>query len=240
MSWDKVVQKEQGGENKESAKVLRMKENQKVYMRVLDEVPYHFKQIYFPKGGGNGKGSFFPATPELSALATRLNTELGSKDNKTSDKFMLNVLVFDAPVLDEKGKDTGKKEDQVMVLEGGVTTFLPLRQMAESKQYGDLRQYNIEFTRTGKLTYTVVADRQNSELEGTHAELAKKKYDLEEVASDVPPISVQLDIARGMTWKDAWAKNKTKEDGAETDSGGEEEAIKTDGKKLSADDFDKM
>lgn len=240
MSWDKVVQKEQGGDNKENAKILAMKEGQKVYMRVLDEVPHHIQQIYFPKGNA-GKGAFFPATPELKALASKLNGEIGKKENKVSDSFSMNVLVFDAPVLGEKGKDTGKKADQVMVLRGGVTTFLPLRQMAESKQYGDLRQYNIEFTRTGKLTYTVVADRQNSELEGVHAELAKNLYNLEEVAGDVPPIPVQIDIAKGMTWTDAWAKNKPKEGQAESGEDGSEEVVKKDeGRKLSAEDFDKV
>lgn len=239
MGWDKVVQKEQGGDKQERAKVLRMKEGQQVYMRVLDESPHSFEQVYFPKGNG-GKGAFMPASKEIVGLAKSLNAEHETKDNKVNLSFAMNVLVFDAPVLDEKGKDTGKKADQVMILSGGVTTFLPLRQMAESKQYGDLRQYNIEFKRTGKLTYSVVADRQNSELEGTHAELAKKTYDLVEFSSNDMPLSVQLDIAKGMTYVDAWAKHKAKTDSASSDDGGEEEELKKDGKKLSADDFDNI
>lgn len=237
MGWDKVVQKEQGGDKQERAKVLRMKEGQQVYIRVLDESPKSFEQVYFPKGNG-GKGAFMPASKEIVGLAKSLNAEHETKDNKVSLSFAMNVLVFDAPVLDDKGKDTGKKEDQVMILSGGVTTFLPLRQMAESKQYGDLRQYNIEFKRTGKLTYTVVADRQNTELEGAHAELAKNLYDLDEFADNDMPLSVQLDIAKGMTYKDAWAKHKANSDGASSESdGGETEELKKDGKKLSADDF---
>lgn len=238
MSWDKVVQKE-SSEDKKPKKVLRPKEGETHYMRVLDETPTHFRQCFFKRGNA-GKGAFFPASKELLALVAKLNGEAGNnKENKVSDKFVINVLVYDAPVLDEKGKDTGKKADQVMVMEGGVKLFMPLRKMAESKQYGDLRGYNIELTRTGLVDYSVIADRQNSELEGAHAKMAKEDvYDLEEVINDVPPIEVQIDIAKGMTWADAWAKHKPKDGDESKDDGGEEEAIKSDGKKLSADDFD--
>ena len=71
-------------------------------------------------------------------------------------------------------------------------------------------------------------------------ELCPDVYDWEEVINDVPPIEVQIDIAKGMTWADAWAKHKPKDDAESKDDGGEEEAIKSDGKKLSADDFDNL
>lgn len=240
MSWDKVVQKE-SSEDKKPKKVLRPKEGETFYLRVLDETPTHFRQCFFKRGNA-GKSAFFPASKELLALVSKLNGEAGNnKENKVSDKFAINVLVYDAPVLDEKGKDTGKKADQVMILEGGVKLFMPLRKLAEGKQYGDLRNYNIEITRTGLVDYAVMPDRADSELEPHHAKMAKEDvYDLDEHVNDVPPIEVQIDIAKGMTWADAWAKHKPKDGDEAKDDGGEEEAIKSDGKKLSADDFEQL
>ena len=242
MGWDKVVQKSSGEDRKDTLK-LRLADGESYKMRVLDETPHHLQETYI-KSANAGKGAYFPYSKEMSGLVKQINAEAGKKVAKFSDKFLMNVLVYDAPVIKD-GKKTREKADQVMVLEGGVTMFLPLRQLAENPEYGDLREYDITLTRSGEktqTTYTVTPARSNTKLPDDLKELAdKERYDLEKVASDYPPIEVQMDIAKGKTYKDAWAKHKDAQGGSSSeDDGGETEELKKDGKKLSADDFDAL
>lgn len=243
MSWDKVVQKSGGGEDRKDVLKLRFEDGDTYKMRILDEVPVHYQDTYI-KSANAGKGAYFPYSKEMAGMVKHLNAEAGKKVAKFSDKFLVNVLVYDAPVIKE-GKKTREKKDQVMVLEGGVTMFLPLRQLAENPEYGDLREYDVTVTRSGEktqTTYTVTPARSNTKLPDDLKELAEKeRYDLEAVTKDFPPIEVQLDIAKGKTFKDAWAKHKNENaESKPEEDGGETEELKKDGKKLSADDFDAL
>jgi hypothetical protein len=218
--WGAVDTEETNGSQQEERKLeyLQLPEGD-TRIRVLDAVPYKYKDWWAPKGNG-GKGTSIPykgkddlLEAENQAFLKKVFDEAdrrglkgkARKDflrehgykklpwGKPRNRFVIHVL----------DRATG----EVKLLDKGNGLFKELQKYVLNPEYGDLRQYDVTITRKGSgldTEYTVTPARQNTPLTEEELKLYEEcKVDLAKLKSfdHVTPEQC-LAIAKGATWQE--------------------------------------
>jgi hypothetical protein len=219
--WGAVdTEENNGGSRQEEKKLdfLSLPEGD-TKIRVLDAVPYAYKEWWAPRGNG-GKGTSIPYKGEADLLEAENNAFMkkifeeadkrGLKDKARKDflrdhgyKKMPWGKVKQKYVIHVLDRATG----EVKLLDKGNGVFKELKKFALNPEYGDLRNYDVTITRKGSglnTEYTVTPARQNTPL--TEAELKlyeENKVDLAKLKGfeNVTPEQC-LAIAKGKTWQE--------------------------------------
>lgn len=191
-------------------------------IRVLDMIPYSYKEWWSPRGNG-GEGCSIPyfeggkdlLEAENKAHMAKVFAEAdkkGLKDKARKD-FLRDYGYKKQPWGKVKEKHIihvlDRATGEVKLLDKGNGVFKKLKKLALDPEYGDLRQYDITIEMTGDpkdfttIEYDVIPARQNTPL--TEAELKlyeEKKIDLAEFKKPNMTPEQALAIAKGATFKD--------------------------------------
>jgi hypothetical protein len=188
-------------------------------IRVLDAVPYAYKEWWAPKGNG-GQGTSIPYKGKDDLLEAENQKfmqkvfeeadRLGLKD-KERKKFLREKGYNKMPWGKVKQKYVihvlDRATGEVKLLDKGNGVFKELKKYALNPEYGDLRQYDITITRKGsglETEYSVTPARQNTPLTEAELKLYEEcKVDLAKLKGfeNVTPEQC-LAIAKGATWKE--------------------------------------
>lgn len=223
-AWGNVDKEESnnGGADKADRPDFLKVEIGSTKIRVLDMVPFNYKEWWSTKGNG-GEGCSIPyfdkgdlLEAENQAFMKKIFAEADAKGLK--DKARKDFLRDEGYRKNPWGKHKQKSiihvldraSGEVKLLDKGNGIFKKLKKLALDAEYGDLRLYDVTIEMTGDkgdfttIEYDVTPARSNTPL--TDAEKAlyeEKKIDLEEFkgAGDITP-TIALMIAKGATFKD--------------------------------------
>lgn len=191
-------------------------------IRVLDMIPFSYKEWYIPKANG-GSGSsigYFAGGADLLEKANQAHMKKifaeadkrGLKDKARKD-FLRDAGYKKQPYGKVKDKNIihvlDRATGEVKLLDKGNGVFKELKKYAMNPEYGDLRNYDITITMAGDMAdfqtieYSVTPARSNSPL--TEAEIAlyeAKKIDLKAFKTPSYTPEQALLIANGATYAD--------------------------------------
>lgn len=190
-------------------------------VRVLDMIPYSYKEWYSPRGnGGKGCSIAYFGKEDLLEKANRAHMNKifkqadakGLKDKARKD-FLRDFGYKKQPYGKVKEKHLihvlDRATGEVKLLDKGNGVFKELKKYAMNPEYGDLRNYDITITMSGdpsdfqSIEYSVTPARSNTPL--TEAEKAlyeEKRIDLAEFKKpSYTPAQAKM-IADGATFQD--------------------------------------
>lgn len=190
-------------------------------IRVLDMIPYSYKEWWSTRGNG-GEGCSIPYLGKDDLLQAENDAHMkkifkqadakGLKDKKRKD-FLRDEGYRKQPWGKPKEKHIihvlDRATGEVKLLDKGNAIFKKLKDLALDEEYGDLRNYDVTIKMSGDkndfttIEYDVVPARQNSPL--TEAEKAlyeEKKIDLKKFKTPEMTPEQALAIAKGATFKD--------------------------------------
>jgi hypothetical protein len=190
-------------------------------IRVLDMIPYSYKEWWSTRGNG-GEGCSIPFLGDNDLLKAENDAHMkkifkeadskGLKDKARKD-FLRDHGYKKQPWGKPKEKHIihvlDRATGEVKLLDKGNAIFKKLKDLALNPEYGDLRQYDVTIVMKGDkndfttIEYDVVPARQNTEL--TDAEKAlyeEKKIDLKKFKTPDMTPEQALAIAKGATFKD--------------------------------------
>ncbi|MBL5872343.1 hypothetical protein HV417_02040 [Bacillus sporothermodurans] len=207
-------------------------------VRVLDMVPYSYKEWYSTRANG-GEGASIPYMGADDLLEAQNNAHMqkifkeadakGLKDKARKD-FLRDFGYKKQPWGKVKEKHIihvlDRATGEVKLLDKGNGIFKKLKKLALDPEYGDLRQYDITIVMTGDkndfttIEYDVTPARQNTPL--TEAELKlynEKKIDLVKFKTPDMTPEQALAIAKGATFKEILGNGSDSSDDVEEKSG---------------------
>lgn len=207
-------------------------------IRILDMVPFSYKEWYSPKANG-GQGASVPyfgaedllesANKAFMAKVFKEADKRGLKDKARKD-FLRDQGYKKQPFGKVKEKHIihvlDRATGEVKLLDKGNGIFKKLKALALNPEYGDLRNYDVTINMKGDksdfttIEYDVTPARANTPL--TEAEIAlyeAKKIDLAKFkGGDMTPEQA-LQIAQGATFKDVLGGGTSEESEELTDTG---------------------
>jgi hypothetical protein len=190
-------------------------------VRVLDMIPYSYKEWWSTRGNG-GEGCSIPymgkedlLEAENQAFMKKVFAEAdkrGLKDKARKD-FLRDHGYKKQPWGKPKEKHIihvlDRATGEVKLLDKGNGIFKKLKKLALDPEYGDLRQYDVTIVMSGDKTdfttieYDVTPARQNTPLTDEEKALyEEKKIDLKKFKSPDMTPEQALAIAKGATFKD--------------------------------------
>jgi hypothetical protein len=190
-------------------------------IRVLDMIPYSYKEWWAVKGNG-GEGCSIPYLGSGDLLEAQNKAHMnkifkeadtkGLKDKARKD-FLRDYGYKKQPFGKVKEKHIihvlDRATGEVKLLDKGNGIFKKLKKLALDPEYGDLREYDVTIVMSGDkndfttIEYDVTPARSNTPL--TDAEKAlyeEKKIDLKKFKSPDMTPEQALAIAKGATFKD--------------------------------------
>jgi hypothetical protein len=190
-------------------------------VRVLDMIPYSYKEWWSTRGNG-GDGCSIPYLGADDLLEAQNKAHMskifkeadakGLKDKARKD-FLRDFGYKKQPWGKVKEKNIihvlDRATGEVKLLDKGNGIFKKLKKLALNPEYGDLRNYDVTIVMTGDkndfttIEYDVTPARSNTPLTDAEAKLyEEKKIDLKKFKSPDMTPEQALAIAKGATFKD--------------------------------------
>lgn len=231
-AWGAIDQEEQhnGGSRQERPEFLKL-DIGSTKIRVLDMIPYSYKEWWAPRGNG-GKGCSIPyfgdkdlLEAENKAYMAKVFAEADKRglEGKARKDFLRDNGYRKMPWGKPKEKHIihvlDRATGEVKLLDKGNAIFKKLKKLALDPEYGDLRQYDITITMSGNkndftsVEYDVTPARQNTPL--TQEEIAlyeAKRIDLKEFKTPKMTPEQALAIAKGATFDEVLGKGSDSAD----------------------------
>lgn len=206
-------------------------------VRVLDMIPYSYKEWWAPRGNG-GQGCSIPymgvndlLEAENKAFMKKVFAEADSKglEGKARKDFLRDHGYRKQPWGKPKEKHIihvlDRATGEVKLLDKGNAIFKKLKKLALDPEYGDLRQYDITIVMSGDkqdfttIEYDVTPARQNTPLTEEEIQLyEEKKIDLQKFKTPDMTPEQALAIAKGATFKDILGEGSDSSEEAEEKS----------------------